>query len=248
LKEKEYQINKLNKEISDLKIEMERFTHDRRSHHSLAVTNTIQRIEREKESVSDHVASLKMENDALNEKIKHLNESKLQDSRKIMELEERFVQLQCENEELEFAKNPAVSTIRKLREENCELQIKLRNAEDDYRKLNSSYNQLKLLNQQTETVLMDCQNQLEFSKCELHECETKINCLNKTNESLQIEMDKLVEEINLLKTSKSTVEREREFYLMSLDKKNEKLQCVESRVECLNRIMEENRTLKIKNE
>lgn len=70
LKDKEYQINKLTKEITDLKSEMERFTHDRRSHHSLAITNTIQRIEREKECVSEQVAALKMENDALNEKIR----------------------------------------------------------------------------------------------------------------------------------------------------------------------------------
>lgn len=93
-------------------------------------------------------------------------------------------------------------------------------------------------------VLLDCQNQLEFSKCELHETESKLNCLVKTNEVLQQQLDKLNDEMCLLKTTKCTVQRENDFYKMSLDKKCEKLQNVESKIECVNQLKDDNRMLK----
>lgn len=124
LKDKEFQISKLNAEINNLKLDQERLTHEKRSHHTISVSNALQRIEREKDCAATQKDALKLEICALNEKIRVkssllmifltlfnrlfnfqiMNDCKLQDARKIMELEEKIVQLQCENNDLEFSK------------------------------------------------------------------------------------------------------------------------------------------------
>ena len=96
------------------------------------------------------------------------------------------------------------------------MQIKLKHSDEDYKKLNVSYSQLKLLNQQTENVLMDIQAQLEFSKCENAEKDSQTVCLNKTIDKLHDDVQKLGEEIRMLKTSKCSVEREKAYYMVSL--------------------------------
>lgn len=70
LKDKEFQISKLNAEISNLKLDQERLTHEKRSHHTISVSNALQRIEREKDCAATQKDALKLEICALNEKIR----------------------------------------------------------------------------------------------------------------------------------------------------------------------------------
>lgn len=81
--------------------------------------------------------------------------------------------------------------------------------------MNVSYSQLKLLNQQTENVLIDSQAQLEFAKCDAADKDSQMVCTNKTIEKLHEEMQKLSEEIRLLKNSKCSIEREKDYYMVN---------------------------------
>lgn len=245
LKEKESQIQKLQEEIHCLKNDK---MQPPSSHTTLSMTNQLRRAECERDCALNKVQSMKIENEALNDKIRIINDSKLHESKRIIQLEETIAKLKLEIQDLHSSKTPTFHTIKQLREENCELHIKLRSADDDYKKLNCTYNQTKMLSQQTESVLMSAQNQLEFTKCELSERESQICCLNKSNECLKDQIEKLSTEISKLKTLKSTVEREKDFYMMTLDKKNEKLQCVESKVESVTQLRDCNRILKTQNE
>lgn len=240
LREKEILICKLQEELCTLRSEKTPSHH----HGALTITNNLRRAECERDCALNKAQSMKMENDSLNDKIKVLQESKISDNKKIIQLEETVAKLKLEINDLHSAKTPAFTTVKQLREENCELQIKLRSSDEDYKKLNNTYNQIKMLNQQTENVLMNVQNQLEFTKCELSERESQICCLNKSNDCLKEQIEKLSSEISKIKSEKSTIEREKEFYMMTLDKKNEKLQCVESRMESVGCLKESNRVMK----
>lgn len=230
MREKEAEILKLKEEICNLKMSPSN------SHHShnaagLTVTNSLRRAECERDCALNKLHSLKMDIESLQDKIKVMQDTKISDNKKIIKLEENLSKLKLEIQDLHTSKTPAFATIKQLREENCELQIKLRTAGEDYQKLNCTYNQIKMLTQQTENVLMNVQNQLEFTKCELSERDAQICCLNKSNDCLKDQIEKLSAEISKIKSEKCTVEREKEFYMMTLDRKNEKLQTVESKVE-----------------
>lgn len=178
-------------------------------------------------------------------KIRIINDSKLKDKQRIIQLEELAENLKLEVQDIQNSKSPAFQAIKQLREENCELQTQLRTAEEDYKKLNNTYNQVKMLGQQTESVLMNVQNQLEFTKCELSEREAQICCITKSNDCLKEQIERLTVEISKIKTLKSTAEREKEFFQMSLDKKSEKLQTVESKVSTMSQLKDSNRMMKI---
>lgn len=70
LKQKEIFTQKLNCEIIELKKELERVQHERRSHHSMSVVNTVQRIERERDAAITKASTLHFECDALKEKLR----------------------------------------------------------------------------------------------------------------------------------------------------------------------------------
>lgn len=246
LKEKEAKIQQLQEEVQCLRCE--KMPTNSSSHGTLAMTNHLRRVECERDCALNKVQSMKIENEALSDKIRIIGDSKLNESKRMIQLEETIAKLKLEIQDLHSSKTPTFQTIKQLREENCELQIKLRSADEDYKKLNCTYNQVKMLSQQTESVLMNAQNQLEFTKCELSERESQICCINKSNECLKEQIEKLTSEISKLKTLKSTVEREKEFYMMTLDKKNEKLQCAESKVESVTQLRDSNRIIKVQNE
>lgn len=240
LKEKESLIIKLQDEIQTLRC-------DQPPHHphaALTMTNSLRRAECERDCALNKVQSMKIENESLNDKIRIINDSKVNENKHIIQLEETIAKLKLEIQDLQTSKTPAFQTIKQLREENCELQINLRSAEEDYKKLNCTYNQMKILSQQTESVLLNAQNQLEFTKCELSERESQICCLNKSNDCLKEQIEKLSVEISKVKTLKSTAEREKEYYMMSLDKKNEKLQSVQTKAGTAVQLKDENRMMK----
>lgn len=240
LKEKELLIARLQNELLQARCEKMPVA----SHGNLAMTNTLRRVECERDCALNKVQSMKIENESLSDKIRIINDSKINESKRIIQLEETISKLKLEIQDLQSSKTPAFQTIKSLREENCDLQIKLRSADEDYKKLSDNYNTVKLLSQQTESVLMSNQNQLEYTKCELSEREAQLCCLNKSNDCLKEQIEKLTSEITKLKTLKSTAEREKDFYMMSLDKKNVKLQSVESKVESMAQLREANRVMK----
>lgn len=227
MREKEAEILKLKDEICHLKMA----PHQSHNPAGLTVTNSLRRAECERDCALNKLHSLKMDIESLQDKTKVMQDAKIADNKKIIKLEENLSKLKLEIQDLHTSKTPAFATIKQLREENCELQIKLRTAGEDYHKLNCTYNQIKMLTQQTENVLMNVQNQLEFTKCELSERDAQICCLNKSNDCLKDQIEKLSVDISKVKSEKCTVEREKEFYMMTLDRKSEKLQNVESKVE-----------------
>lgn len=230
MQEKEAEIARLKEEICNLQMASSH-THQSHGAAGLTVTNSLRRAECERDCALNKLQSLKMDIVSLQDKVKVMQDTKISDNKKIIKLEENLSKLKLEIQDLHTSKTPAFATIKQLREENCELQIKLRTAGEDYQKLNCTYNQIKMLTQQTENVLMNVQNQLEFTKCELSERDAQICCLNKSNDCLKDQVEKLSADISKIKSEKCTVEREKEFYMMTLDRKNEKLQTVESRVE-----------------
>ena len=241
LKEKETQIMKLQEEIRNLRCEkVQQHPHAG----ALTLTNSLRRSECERDCALNKIQSLKIENEALNDKLRIISDSKINESKRIIQLEETIAKLKQEIQDIQSSKTPAFQTIKQLREENCELQMKLRAAEEENRKITNTCNQVKMLSQQTESVLMSVQNQLEFTKCELSERESQICCLNKTNESFKEQIEKLTVEISKLKSLKSTAEREKEYYMMSLDKKSEKLQSVESKAHSATQLKDTNRMMK----
>jgi chromosome segregation ATPase len=243
LREKEAQISRLQEELCHLKTNQMSHHHQ---HGALTLTNNLRRAECERDCAQGRAQELKMENDSLNDKMKVLQDSKINDNKKIIKLEENITRLKLEIKDLQESKNPAFHTIKQLREENCELQIKLRSSDEDYKKLNTTSNQIKMLSQQTENVLMNVQNQLEFTKCELSERESQICCLNKSIDCLKDQIEKHSTEISKLKGDKSTLEREKEFYMMTLDKRNEKLHSVETKMESAMCLKETNRSMRMK--
>ncbi|XP_050097356.1 centrosomal protein of 135 kDa [Anopheles aquasalis] len=204
---------------------------------SLSVQAAIHRIERERDESKCEVQRLEQERDALRDKLKLSTRSQREEMAKhenlILGYSAQVAKLEGEKRDLLLSKSSSQTKLQLIKEENRELQDRLKEQEDSYHKLKVSYSQLKILQEQTERSLTQHQNRLMSSETQLGTTEAKLHRVDSAVEDVQKEMGSLRGEISVLKASNVALEREKDQLLIELDKKTEKLFAIESEMASL---------------
>uniref|UniRef100_A0A182FTP5 Uncharacterized protein n=1 Tax=Anopheles albimanus TaxID=7167 RepID=A0A182FTP5_ANOAL len=204
---------------------------------SLSIQAAIHRIERERDESKCEVQRLEQERDALRDKLKLSTRSQREEMAKhenlILGYSAQVAKLESEKRDLLLSKSSSQTKLQLMKEENRELQDRLKEQEDSYHKLKVSYSQLKILQEQTERSLTQHQNRLMSSETQLGTTEAKLHRVDSAVEDVQKELGNLRSEITVLKASNVALEREKDQLLIELDKKTEKLFAVESEMASL---------------
>uniref|UniRef100_A0A4Y0BMY5 Uncharacterized protein n=1 Tax=Anopheles funestus TaxID=62324 RepID=A0A4Y0BMY5_ANOFN len=199
---------------------------------SLSVQAAITRVERERDVAKSEVRQLIQERDALYEKLKLSARNQQGEQTKhenlVAEYSSQIEKLEAEKRNLHSGQAGAQMKVKLLKEENRELQNRVKELEDSYSKLKLSYSHLKILQEQSETALMQYQNRLLCTETQLGTTESKLLHAGSNVEDAQQTVSTLKGEINLLKTSNASLVREKDKLLMELDKKTECLYAAEA--------------------
>lgn len=204
---------------------------------SLSVQSAFHRVERERDAAKSDVQQLKIERDALRNKLKLATKSQMDAQSKheetIISYSTQIAKLEAEKRDLMCGQSSSQTTLHLLKEENRELQERLKEVESNFSKLKVSHSQLKILQEQTERTMLQHQNRLFCSENQLGNAEAKLNQVDGTIESAQKDIGKLRGDISVLKASNASLQREKDKLLMDLDKKTEKLYTVEAELNTL---------------
>ncbi|KAI8123380.1 Centrosomal protein of 135 kDa [Lucilia cuprina] len=191
------------------------------------VQAVVLRVERERDCARAEVERVKCERDTLREKL--LCTTKMHDEQmhctqqRFEELSERLRQLERENRELQSARMPSESQIMMLKDElECYKQQQFQLREEN-NKLQTTYNQLKMLHEQTERSLSDYQNKLLLAERQIESSNMRLNTLDTNRESSQQEVIRLRSEVAALKQTYVSLENEKDKILTQLDTKTEKV-------------------------
>uniref|UniRef100_A0A182T090 Uncharacterized protein n=1 Tax=Anopheles maculatus TaxID=74869 RepID=A0A182T090_9DIPT len=199
---------------------------------SLSVQAAIHRIERERDVAKGEIRQLQQERDALREKLKLSTRSQQSEQTKhdnaIAEYAGQISKLEMEKRELHSGLTASKLNVKLLKEENRELQSRVKELEESYSQLKLSYSHLKILQEQAETALMQYQNRLLCTETQLGTTESKLQHAGSNAEDAQQEVGKLKGEISVLKSSNAALVREKDKLLVELDKKTESLYAVEA--------------------
>ncbi|XP_061400602.1 centrosomal protein of 135 kDa [Musca vetustissima] len=191
------------------------------------VQAAILRIERERDCARSEMERLKCERDTLREKLlcttKMHDEQMHKTQERFEELNSRLRQLEREKRELQSARMPTETQIIMLKEEieaYKQQQFQLR---EENNKLQSNYNQLKILHEQTERTLGDYQNKLLYAEQQLETTNRRVNTLDTNRDSVREEALQLRSEVKVLKQTYAALENEKDKILTQLDAKTEKV-------------------------
>ncbi|XP_065362141.1 centrosomal protein of 135 kDa [Calliphora vicina] len=202
-----------------------------RSSASSSSSNCVQavvlRVERERDCARAEVERVKCERDTLREKL--LCTTKMHDEQmhvtqqRFESLSDRLRQLERENRDLQSSRQPNESHIMKLKDElECCKQQHYQLREEN-NKLQATYNQLKMLHEQTERCLSDYQNKLLLAERQIESSNIRYNTLDTNRDSSQQEAVKLRSEVAALKQTYVSLENEKDKILTQLDNKTEKV-------------------------
>uniref|UniRef100_A0A182W217 Uncharacterized protein n=1 Tax=Anopheles minimus TaxID=112268 RepID=A0A182W217_9DIPT len=199
---------------------------------TLSVQAAIHRIERERDVAKAEIQQLVQERDALREKLNLSSRNRQTEQTKhdnlVAEQNGQIQKLEAEKRNLQSGQTAAQMKVKVLKEENRELQNRVKDIEDSYSKLKLSYSHLKILQEQSETALMQYQNRLLSTETQLGTTESKLLHVGSSAEDAQQEVGTLKGEINILKASNASLIREKDKLLMELDKKTECLYAAEA--------------------
>ncbi|XP_058457113.1 putative leucine-rich repeat-containing protein DDB_G0290503 [Malaya genurostris] len=199
---------------------------------SLSVQSAFHRVERERDATKREIQQLEIERDSLRNKLQLATKSQMDErtkhEEKLIGYSTQIAKLETEKRDLLCGQSSSQATLHLLREENQELQDRLKGVEDGFSKLRISHSQLKLLHEQTEKTLSQQQNRLMCSESQLDCAEARLSQVDGTIENATKDIGKLKGDISVLKASNASLQREKDKLLMELDKKTEKLYLAET--------------------
>uniref|UniRef100_A0A1A9X335 Centrosomal protein of 135 kDa n=1 Tax=Glossina brevipalpis TaxID=37001 RepID=A0A1A9X335_9MUSC len=190
------------------------------------VQAVILRAERERDCARNDLERVRCERDTLREKMlcmTKMHDEQIQNAqRRYEELNRKLQQIEKEKRDLISALKPSETQIILLKEEMDAYKQQKNKFKDENNKLQSTNNSLKLLHEQTERSLADCQNKLIISESQLQSANARLNAIDSNRETSQDEVVQLRSEVAALKQTYMALEREKDKILTQLDLKTEK--------------------------
>lgn len=226
LSEKELEIRNLHHELNQLRQEKMSNLGEICSARSLGQSSAVLRQERERDIMRSDLEKVRIERDALRDRLKMATEAQMEEHRRyeglLEEINGRIGRLEAEKTELLSAQGPTQITVTLLKEELKELRGRLKDLQGENTALRSTNNHLKILNEQTEKVLVQNHNKLVHSEAQLGETSSKLNSLDATREQLRQELEMLKPQLNQLRSSEVQLMNEKDNLVIELDQKTEK--------------------------
>ncbi|XP_069313873.1 centrosomal protein of 135 kDa [Eulemur rufifrons] len=194
---------------------------------STASRNIVSLMEKEKELALSDLRRIMAEKEALREKLKNIEEMSLHGK---SELEKTIEHLTCVNHQLESEKYELKSkmllmkeTIESL-ENKSKLQAqKLSHATGDSSHHKTEVNSLRMVNEQLQRSLDDCQHRLSMKRGELESAQAQIKILEEKIDKLNLKMTSQDEEAHVMKKTIGVIDKEKDFLQETVDEKTEKL-------------------------
>lgn len=192
------------------------------------VTNSfVNCIEKEKERALSDLRRITAEKEALREKLKNIQEMNVLEN---SELEKTIEHLTFMNHQLKSEKYELQSKILIMKEtveslENkSKLQVqKLSHMTGDSSHQKTEMNSLRIVNEQLQRSLDDCQHRLSIKRGELESAQEEIKILEEKLEKLSHKMTSQSEEAHAMKKTIGVIDKEKDFLQETVDEKTEKI-------------------------
>lgn len=184
-------------------------------------------MEKEKERALSDLRRITAEKEALREKLKNIQEMNVFGK---SELEKTIEHLTYMNHQLEHEKYELQSKILIMKEtvESLETKSKLQAQKLSHVAGDSSHqktemNSLRMVNEQLQRSLDDCQHQLSIKRGELESAQEEVKVLEEKLEKLSCKITSQSEEAHALKKTIGVIDKEKDFLQETVDEKTEKI-------------------------
>lgn len=184
-------------------------------------------MEKEKERALFDLRRITAEKEALREKLKNIQEMNVFGK---SELEKTIEHLTYMNHQLENEKYELQTKILIMKEtvESLEMKSKLQAQKLSHVTGDSSHqktemNSLRMVNEQLQRSLDDCQHQLSIKRGELESTQEEVKVLEEKLEKLSCKMASQSEEAHTLKKTIGMIDKEKDFLQETVDEKTEKI-------------------------
>lgn len=185
-----------------------------------AVEATMHRLEREKKILQDTVKRLTVECDELRESLHMANVTQRnqidREGCEMEQLKQKIRQLENENESLKTVEVNVKSTINMLKDEISQLKEEITNLNDENMNLRTSGKHLRVLQEQTESTLIQHQNRLTHCERERDQAASRLNVIDSSRSDGVREIGDLRAEIGRLKTMNVKLTKEKDKLIVSV--------------------------------
>ncbi|XP_042792270.1 centrosomal protein of 135 kDa [Panthera leo] len=189
--------------------------------------NIISLMEKEKELALSDLRRIMAEKEALKEKLKNLQEMSIFEKSKLEKTIEHLTRVnhQHEDEKCELKSKMLImkETVESL-ENKAKLQAqKLSHVAGDSSHHKTEMNSLRLVNEQLQQSLDDCQHRLSKKRGELESAQSQIKLLEEKIGKLHLQMTSQSEEAHVMKKTIGAIDKEKDFLQETVDEKTEKI-------------------------
>ncbi|KAM4854468.1 centrosomal protein of 135 kDa isoform 2-T2 [Thomomys bottae] len=197
------------------------------SSQTTAPNNLVSLIEKEKEIALSDLRRLTSEKEALREKLKNVQEMNVLGKAELEKTIEHLThvnhQLECEKYELQSNMLIMKEAIDSL-ENKSKLQAqKLNHVAGDSSHQKTEVNSLRIVNEQLQRSLDDCQHRLSIKRSELESTQEQIKILEEKLDDLTLQMASQSEEAHVLKKTIGVIDKEKDILQEAVDEKTESI-------------------------
>ncbi|XP_029401174.1 centrosomal protein of 135 kDa isoform X1 [Mus pahari] len=184
-------------------------------------------VEKEKERVLSELRRITAEKETLREKLKNIHERNAVEKSDLEKTIEHltYINHQLENEKYELQSKMLImkETIESL-ENKSKLQAqKLSHVTGDSSHQKTEMNSLRIISEQLQCSLDDCQHRLSIKRGELESAQEQIKMLEQKLENLSHRMTAQSEETHAMKKTIGVMDKEKDFLQETVDQKTEKI-------------------------
>ncbi|XP_029460633.1 testis-specific gene 10 protein [Rhinatrema bivittatum] len=194
---------------------------------SITAQAILRRVESEKEGAVSDLRRMTTERDSLRERLKIAQETAINErahlEQTIEELQLSVRNVELDRSELKSKQAVLKETLISLENEMKLLTRKSIETENEFGRQKSECSSLRLMNDKTQRALADTQRRLSVKNNELQMAQEKIGCFEEKLAELTSLSIAHREEISILKSSVSDLDKEKDSLLDSMDDKTEKL-------------------------
>lgn len=213
LMEKEYELKTLRRKLDT------NYLVNEPSQPCRAVEAAMHRLEREKKILQDTIDRLTIECNELRDSL-HLTSTSqrdhiTRDECEIDRLRQRIRQIESENLSLKTMDATSKSTVNILKDEVIQLQAQISELTEENTKLRTTTNQLRVLQEQTESALIEHQTRLTHCERQRSQAESRLNVIDSSRTDGFREIGELRADITRLKTMNTTLTMEKDKLIVS---------------------------------
>nr|XP_022912788.1 centrosomal protein of 135 kDa isoform X2 [Onthophagus taurus] len=248
--DKEQELSKLQQELCNILQEKQSLlirldsarSQPEQDYDALSYRSSTKRLERERDLLRADIQHLEEERDGLRHRISVLcedyNQEKARLENMLRERDNEMRRMELDHREIIHSQGSKRAAINNLQDECDMLATQLKNCQAELTQQKVSYSQLKMLHEQSDRALCDCQNQLLQADKSIGQAQETIKLLEAEKENGKKDVINLKNELLVMKNNLLMCDREKDSLLHTLDEKTEKLVAIEHELSCKSKKIE----------